>query len=289
MRVISWMAAAVALSLATPVFAQEDWDNFKFPEDGFEVNFPGKPKVENTTWMSQYRYNLPAKIYSATRGRERYSVTVVDYRVLPKMGEARAKQCPAGAETCIGTQDGRQGGIIGFGYWKMDVRGAMTYAALKFVQREGAKVTDINLQFEQVVEGLFVQLTNRDESRTFAYITMHENRLYIFEGTVPKGAPEPGLFQGSVGMVDAKGGSIRYTDYYSNAVHGLRQQQPPPFRVDGGQPQTWGPETALTDPDHAAGMDEPPVFGPNAPQPPGRGAGAAGGRGAGAGAPAPRN
>jgi hypothetical protein len=45
MRLISWMAAAVALSLATPVLAQEAWDNFKFPEDGFEVNFPGKPKV----------------------------------------------------------------------------------------------------------------------------------------------------------------------------------------------------------------------------------------------------
>jgi hypothetical protein len=265
MRVISAVAAALVLSLATPALAQEDWDNFKFPEDGFEVNFPGKPKVENTTWVSQYRYNLPAKVYSATHGRERYSVTIVDYRVLPKMGEARSKQCPAGAETCIGTQDGRRGGIIGFGYWKMDVRGALTYAALKFVQRPGAKVTDMNLQFEQVVEGLFMQLTNADESRTFGYITMHENRLYIFEGTVPKGAPEPGLFQGSVGIVDSKGGSIRYTDYYSNAIHGLRQQEPPAFRVDGGQPQTWPASSALTDPNHAGGMDSAPIAGPGAP------------------------
>src|SRR5882762_5373473 len=109
MRVISAVAAAVVLSLATPALAQEDWDNFKFPEDGFEVNFPGKPMVENTTWVSQYRYNLPAKVYSATHGRERYSVTIVDYRVLPKMGEARSKQCPAGAETCIGTQDDLRG------------------------------------------------------------------------------------------------------------------------------------------------------------------------------------
>ena len=268
MRVISAMAAAVALSLATPALAQEDWDNFKFPEDGFEVNFPGKPKVETTTWMSQYRYTLPARVYSATHGRERYSVTIVDYRVLPKMGEARAKQCPAGAETCIGTQDGRRGGIIGLGYWKMDVRGALTFAALKFVQRPGAKVTDMNLQFEQVVEGLFMQLTNADESRTFGYITMHENRLYIFEGTVPKGAPEPGLFQGSVGMVDAKGGSIRYTDYYSNAIHGLRQHEPPAFRVDGGPPQTWPASAALTDENHAGGMDSPALDAPGPGAPP---------------------
>jgi len=133
----------------------------------------------------------------------------------------------------------------------MDVRGAMTFAALKFIQRD-AKVTDLNLQFQQVVEGLFVQLTNRDESRTFAYITMHENRLYIFEGTVPKGLPEPALFQSSVGFVDAKGGSIRYTDYYSNAVHGLRESEPPSFRVDGGQPQTW-PTGGYTGPGRPGG------------------------------------
>jgi len=280
MRRISWMAAAVVLSLATPALAQEDWDNFKFAEDGFEVNFPGKPDVQNTTWMSQYRYSLPAKVFSKSHGREKYSVTVVDYRVLPKMGEERAKQCPPGAETCIGTQDGRRGGIIGLGYWKMDVRGALTFAALKFVQRDGAKTTDMNLQFQQVVEGLFMQLTNRDESRTFGYITMHENRLYIFEGTVPKGAPEPGLFQGSVGLVDAKGGSIRYTDYYSNAVHGLREQEPPQFRVDGGPPQTWPASAALTDPNHAGAMDSPAITAAA----PGGGAGAGRGAGAGAGA-----
>ena len=278
MRVCGWLAAVLVLSLATPVMAQEDWDNFKFPEDGFEVNFPGKPKVESTTWASQYRYNLPAKVFSASHGREQYKVTVVDYRVLPKLGEERAKQCPAGAETCIGTQDGRRGGIIGLGYWKMDVRGAMTYAALKMIQRPGVKTTDMNLQFEQVVEGLFMQLTNPDESRTFGYITMHENRLYIFEGTVPKGMPEPGLFQGSVGMVDAKGGSIRYSDYYSNAIHGLREQEPPPFRVDGGQPQTWPASAALTDPNHPAGMDSPSI---DAAPARGAGAGAGAGRGGG--------
>jgi hypothetical protein len=265
MRVTAWIAAALLLSLATPAVAQEDWDNFKFTEDGFEVNFPGKPNIETTTWMSQYRYELPARIYSASHGRERYSVTVVDYRPVLKLGEERAKRCPPGAETCIGTQDGKRGGIIGLGYSKMDIRGAMTFAALKFVQRPGAKVTDMNLQFEQVVEGLFMQVTNADESRTFGYITMHENRLYVFEGTVPKGYPEPALFQSSVGFVDAKGGSIRYTDYYSNAIHGLRQQQPPTFRVDGGPPQTWPPESAITDPNHPAGMDSPATAAPDFP------------------------
>jgi hypothetical protein len=237
MRAIAWIAPAFALSLAVPAMAQE-WDNFKFPEDGFEVNFPGRPQLENTTWESQYRYKLPAKIYRAAAGQEKYSVTVVDYRAAEAQGVARSKGCPPGAETCIGTQDGRQGVILGLGYWKMDVRGAMAFALLKMLQR-GGKLTDLNLEFQQVVEGYFVQLTNPDESRTYAYLTMHENRLYIFDGTVPKGRPEPALFQGSVGFVDASGGSIRYTDYYNNAVHGLRENEPPPFRVDGKGPQTW--------------------------------------------------
>ena len=166
MRVIPWIAVALVLSVVTPALAQEDWDNFKFPEDGFEVNFPGKPQVQATTYMSQYRYSCRRNLYTASHGAERYSVTVVDYSPAEALGLARAEKCPPGAETCIGTQDGRQGGIIGLGYWKMDVRGAMTYASLKFMQRDGAKVTDFNLQFEQVVEGYFLQLTNKDQSRT---------------------------------------------------------------------------------------------------------------------------
>jgi len=114
----------------------------------------------------------------------------------------------------------------------MDVRGAMAYAMFKLLQRD-AKLTDLTVQFQDVVEGSSLQLTNRDESRTFAYITMHENRLYIFEGTTPKGYPDPALFQGSVGFVDAKGNGIRYLDWYSNAVHGLRQHEPPPYRAGG--------------------------------------------------------
>ena len=234
MRLTPWIAAPLVLSLMTPAFAQE-WDEFVFVDDRFKVNFPGRPQVEAMTWISQYRYTLPARVYRASRGPERYSVTVVDYRDIEKQGVERSKQCPPGAETCIGTQDGRQGGILGLGYWKMDVRGAMAFAMFKLLQRD-TKLTDLTVQFQDVVEGYSLQLTNRDESRTFGYITMHENRLYIFEGTTPKGYPDPALFQASVGFVDEKGNGLRYLDYYSNAVHGLRQHEPPPVRVSGAPP-----------------------------------------------------
>jgi hypothetical protein len=83
-----------------------------------------------------------------------------------------------------------------------------------------------------MVEGNFLQLTNPDESRTFAYVAMHENKLYILEGTVPKGYPEPGLFQQSMGFVDANGNGLRYQGViYSNAYHGMGVYPKPPSGV----------------------------------------------------------
>jgi hypothetical protein len=230
MRPTSLISGAIVLALVAPAVAQEEWNEFASREDGFSVNFPGQPMVEETTWTTQYRYTAPTRIYRANRGQERYSVTVVDYRTLEQQGLERAKQCPAGAEPCRGNQVGS----LGAGYWRMDVRGALTYATLKFIQRD-AKVTDLNWQIQELVEGLHIQLTNNaDQSRTFGYMTMHDNRLYIFEGTVPRGQPEPALFQGSVGFVDKEGNRIRYQRIYSNAWHGLGEYPVPPLAGRGG-------------------------------------------------------
>ncbi len=62
-------------------------DEFVSREDGFSVNVPGQPRVQETTFVSEYNYMLPARVYSAGRGRERYSMTVVDYNGIEKMGE----------------------------------------------------------------------------------------------------------------------------------------------------------------------------------------------------------
>jgi hypothetical protein len=82
-----------------------------------------------------------------------------------------------------------------------------------------------------LVEGQQLQLTNNaDQSRPFVFIAMHLDRLYIFEGTVPPGRPEPGLFQQSVGFLDYKGRRVRYQYVYSN------RYPPPPLTGGGGAP-----------------------------------------------------
>ena len=200
----------------------QEWTEYQNVQDGFKVVFPGQPKVGETTWVSEYGYKLPARVYSAERGRERYSVTVVDYRPIEQEGIARSKGCPPGAEPCIGSA------LSGPGYWKHDVRGALIYATSRFLERN-VKVTRYHWSHQDLVEGHQLQMTsNTDQSRTYAFVGMHEMKLYILEGTVPVGSPEPGLFQQSMGWVDKDGNGIRYQTIYANEFYGLKEMPPPP-------------------------------------------------------------
>jgi hypothetical protein len=201
---------AAVLSLSAPAFAQE-WTEFVSRDDRFSANFPGPPQIRDTTFKSQFGADLPARVYSASLGPSRFSLTVVDYRPIEKILTERSRSCPAGAETCLGGSNPESS--TGAGYWKADVAGAIVYATFQFMQRD-ATVTHLVWSNIDLVEGHMLQLTNRDKSRTSASIFMHETKLYIAEATVPAGYAEPGLFQQSLGWVDENGNSIRYRTLY---------------------------------------------------------------------------
>ena len=217
---------ALALSVAGPAAAQE-WDEYQSLQDGFKINFPGQPKVTETTWTSEFGYKLPARVYSADLPQEKYRLTVVDYTKISEQGEARKKACPAGAEPCIGSD------LSGGGYWKHDVRGALIFAVSKYIMGPG-KVTHYLWNHQDLVEGAELQITNPDESRTLVFVAAHKMKLYLMEGTVAKGRPEPGLFQNSMGWLDEKGQGLRYTSIYVNQLHAL-ENVPPPAPVRRGQ------------------------------------------------------
>ena len=214
------IAAAIVASLSAATFAQE-WTEFASREDGFSTNFPGAPTITTSTYRSQFGADLPARVYSATLGRSRFSVTVVDYRSIEKILTEKSKSCPAGAETCLGGAGARSS--TGAGYWKADYAGALIYATRQFLKRDAA-LTEFIWTNIDLVEGHMLHLTNADKSRTYASIFMHADRLYIAEATVPAGAPEPGLFQQALGWIDESGKSIRYQTLYH---HG----QPTPPRA----------------------------------------------------------
>jgi uncharacterized membrane protein YgcG len=218
---------ALVLSASGLAFAQ-DWTEYQNIPDGFKVSFPGQPKITETTWKTEYGYTAPAHVYTAERGKERYTLTVADYNAIEAQGVERRKNCPPGAEPCIGSD------ISGPGYWRHDIRGALIWAAKQYLQRD-VKMTNYTWQHQDLIEGAELQLTNNaDQSRTFVFIAMHQNKLYILDGTVPKGYPQPGLFQQSMGFVDKDGRGIRYQTMYSNEIYGLKEAPTPSYGGGGG-------------------------------------------------------
>jgi hypothetical protein len=220
----------VVLALLTPgLAAAQEWDVYNSLQDGFTVNFPGQPKISEFTWKSQLGYMLPARVYSAERGRQKYSITVVNFATLEAQGIARWKACPPGNAQC---RDG--GPTIGPGYWKQDERGAIVFAVSQYLKR-GYEVTDYAWDWQDMVEGQVLQL-KKDGLRTLVYFAMHDRKLYILEAVAPEEEPEPGIFTQSMGYLDKEGKRIRYTEtVYSNSYHGLGVYPRPGYRVSGEQ------------------------------------------------------
>jgi hypothetical protein len=211
------MLAAVIISLSTPAFAQE-WTDFASKEDRFSVNFPGQPTVETITWASEYGLAFPGRVFTAFRGPQKYTITVIDYSDAERQYLSKPH-----APSFQGT------------YWRIDIVASVQYAATKLYRyRPGARVTYDAWHHIDRVAGHQVNLINADGSRTFAALYLHENRLYILDGTVPADGPEPGLFTQSLSFLDAEGKRVRYDDIYFNRVV---PQTPPAGR--GGPFSLW--------------------------------------------------
>jgi hypothetical protein len=211
MRAVRFTLAIIVLFTSAPAFAQE-WTEFTSRADRFTVNFPGQPKTQDITWPSEYGATFPGRVYSVEQGSNRYSITTIDYTDAERIHAERPKtEAEAGG-----------GGV----YWQVDVQASIAYAATKFRQRPGVKVTYDAYHYIDLVSGHQLQLTNADQSRTFVGIYLHENRLYILEATVPARAPAPRLFQQSLGFLDEAGNHVRYREIYFNKL--------PPARLGRG-------------------------------------------------------
>jgi hypothetical protein len=209
MRVSALVAAAITLALSAPSFAQE-WIEYVSAQDLFTINFPEQPAIRATTYQTEYGIDLPGRVYSAALGSSRYSVTVIDYSDVRQMHAKRLENCDKYPNLCNNPYVG-------------ELRGAMDFAAYGFLKR-AAKVLHYAYYNSDRIEGRRIQLANPDGTQTFAAIHMHQNRLYVIEGTVPENYPPPAHFQQSLGFVDREGFRVRYDSIYSNMY-------PPPPRV----------------------------------------------------------
>ncbi|HYR89345.1 MAG TPA: hypothetical protein VE422_35040 [Terriglobia bacterium] len=206
MGVISLVATTLVLLISVPSFAQE-WIEYENRADFFAVSLPGQPNVKDITFTTEYRHVLPGRVYTYENGPNRYSITVVDYTNLQKMETERVRQCRA---------SGGEGDVCMDNYMH-DMRGAELYGAWSLLQK-GGKPTHLAYSRMDLVEGIELYLTNADGSRTFAGVHMHDNRLYILEGTVPAKSPPPLLFYQSMGFLDKEGKRVRYQTPYINGI-----------------------------------------------------------------------
>jgi hypothetical protein len=199
MHVIRLSTALCVLLLAQPAFAQ-GWTEYQNKLDRFSVPAPGEPTVETITWESEYHAKFPGRVYKWQLGPNRYSITVVDFSDAEKIHAAIDHEAYVG----------------GVGYWVIDIAASVAHAARQYREKPGVKVTYDAFHYVNLITGHALQVTNPDESRSYAAIYLHENRLYILDATVAKGQPPPLIFQQSFAMLDAEGNNVRYRELYYN-------------------------------------------------------------------------
>lgn len=190
---LRFLTLAVLLTFSGHSRAQ-GWVEYINREDSFIVNFPGTPEVRETTHRSAFDAIFPARVYTVERDPGVYSITVVDYRESERIHSERTDRTEANSSSSV---------------WVTDVRASVAHAAQGFRTRGGQVTYDAWADIDKI-EGHQLQITNPDESRSFIGIHLHASRLYTLEATVPSGAPPPGLFQQSLGILDEEGRRIRY-------------------------------------------------------------------------------
>jgi hypothetical protein len=206
MLIRRFILSASALSFSWLSFAQ-DWTEFVSMEDRFRMFGPGQPEVEEISYPSEYGVVYPARVYTYEDDPNRYSLTVVDYSDAQRIHSERTNKTSA------------DDGSI---YWSVDVLGSIAYAAWN-IRRRGGEVTYDAFHYIQRVDGHQLQITNANQSRTYAGIYLHDLRLYIVEATSPAGRPPPTIFQQSLELLNEDGETFNY-----------RYLHTPDIRIGGG-------------------------------------------------------
>ena len=220
------LPAALLLLVAVPVGSQRSaWIEYRSPQDLFSISLPAQPTVRDITYKTLtgpsaattkaehpnatgagYGLELPGRVYSVDGATGRYSVTVVAYPPNLKPGP-------------------RWGSAF-----------LMVQASEPFLTRRQATPTLLSAYGANSVFGHEVHLLNADGSRTVALVQAHEGRLYILEGTFPKGQPVPAAFPQSFRFIDNEGKPVWYEITYT-ARQLVPRRIPPPSNLESTKGQ----------------------------------------------------
>lgn len=180
MRVAMCVLVAACSLSAFPAAAQ-GWIEYLNEEEMFGINMPHEPAVGEISYTSEYRAELPGKVFTASDGQVEYKVTVVDYAPTTIEGERAL--------------------------W--DFHGAVATAATRIRARGGEVLHDGWAQADRI-PGHQLTILNDDQTQSWYQIHTHGTRLYIAEATAPVGATPPINFQQSLIILDEEGEIVRY-------------------------------------------------------------------------------
>ena len=175
MRWSARVLAAVLLFASAPVLAQ-GWSEYRNTEEGFLVNMPGEPRAETIRYTTESGASVPARLFFAAEGMNRYTMTVVNL------------------STSVVDDDGTK---------------AMAYEAAMLRQRG-------RIRFENptTLDGVFghqLSMIEPDGRRVLIQLYYYNHRLYIAEGNTAPGEFEAALFQTSVAMIHPDGRIVNLT------------------------------------------------------------------------------
>lgn len=79
-RMVGAAIMAVSLWSLAAVSSAQGWIDYVDLEQGFRINLPHEPAVEDSTFLGEYGDELPVRIYTASDRINDYKVRVIDYR-----------------------------------------------------------------------------------------------------------------------------------------------------------------------------------------------------------------
>jgi hypothetical protein len=169
MRFTSHLLAALIALASTPAFAQ-GWAEYRNPQEGFLVNFPGEPKMETASYRTASGASVPVRVFTATEAQNRYTMSVVDL------------------SSSAADDDGTK---------------AMAHEA-SVLRGRG------QIRFEEPSEldgihGHQLSIVEPSGWRVLIQLYYYNHKLYIAEGNTAPNAFEAALFQTSVAMIHPDG------------------------------------------------------------------------------------
>jgi hypothetical protein len=183
--------AGAAGELGDALTEGDTWVDYINREDRFAFVVPAEPAIEDFTYVTEYKSNLPARRYTVDHEDYRYIMTVVDM------------------STTDLTEDRDQ--FRNVGRHGNEIRGAMAFAATE-LRRTGEVTLDAYDEL-QVIPGHKLEITLPDGRQNIVEIHTHMQRLYILECISPPGAVPGYDVQASLQILDADGNVPRYADW----------------------------------------------------------------------------